>query len=102
MNSPEMRIAILVTLFATAVALADDFKTTSGKEYKNATVTQVEADGIVIKTKAVFPKFILPSCPKMFRSGFTMIPPTPAAAQAAAVRQTQELCGMADFVLSFC
>ncbi|PYI98732.1 MAG: hypothetical protein DME98_03275 [Verrucomicrobia bacterium] len=44
MNSPEMRIAILVTLFATAVALADDFKTTSGKEYKNATVTQVEAE----------------------------------------------------------
>jgi len=71
-----MRIAILVTLFATAVALADDFKTTSGKEYKNATVTQVEADGIVIKTKGGISKVYLPSCPKMFRSGFTMIPPT--------------------------
>jgi len=29
--------------------LADDFKTINGKEYKNATVTRVEPDGIMIK-----------------------------------------------------
>src|SRR5438034_7860617 len=41
-------LAILATLFA-SIALADDFKTVNGKEYKNATVSRVEPDGIVIK-----------------------------------------------------
>jgi hypothetical protein len=35
-----------------SLALADDLKTINGKEYKNATVSRVEADGIVIKTKS--------------------------------------------------
>jgi len=35
---------ILIVCFA-SIALADDFKTNNGKEYKNASVTQVEADG---------------------------------------------------------
>ena len=91
MNSPEMRIAILVTLFATAVALADDFKTTSGKEYKNATVTQVEADGIVIKTKGGISKVYFTELPKDVQERFHYDPAHAAAAQAAAVRQTQEL-----------
>ena len=42
-------LAILSSLSA-SLALADEFKTVSGKEYKNATVSRVEADGIVIKT----------------------------------------------------
>ena len=50
MNPRKATIAILAAL-SVSLALADDFKTNSGKEYKNATVTQVEADGIVIKTK---------------------------------------------------
>ena len=33
-------------------ALADDFTTSDGKEYKDATVRRVEADGIVITTKS--------------------------------------------------
>jgi hypothetical protein len=41
-------IAILAALSA-SVALADDFKTINGKEYKNATVSRVEPDGIVVK-----------------------------------------------------
>jgi len=39
-------IAILATLSA-SLALAEDFKTVNGKEYKNVTVTSVEADGMV-------------------------------------------------------
>jgi hypothetical protein len=39
---------ILILCFA-SIALADDFKTTKGKEYKNATVSRVEPDGIVIR-----------------------------------------------------
>ena len=34
-------VAILAAL-STSLAVADDFKTTNGKEYKNATVTRVE------------------------------------------------------------
>jgi hypothetical protein len=44
-------LAILAALSA-SLAVAEDFKTINGKEYKNATVTRVEADGIVVRTKA--------------------------------------------------
>jgi len=35
-----------------SLALAEDFKTTNGKEYKNATVTLVEPDGITLRSKS--------------------------------------------------
>ena len=41
---------ILAVLFA-SLALSEDFKTVSGKLYKDATVSRVEADGIELKTK---------------------------------------------------
>jgi hypothetical protein len=44
----QTAVAILGALSA-SLALAEDFKTVNGKEYKNATVSRVEADGIVIK-----------------------------------------------------
>jgi hypothetical protein len=50
-NSQKNIIVIIATLSA-SIALADDFKTVDGKEYKDATVTNVEPDGIVIKTKS--------------------------------------------------
>jgi hypothetical protein len=50
MNPQKITITILATLFA-SFGLADDFKTNNGKEYKNAIVTQVDPDGIVVKTK---------------------------------------------------
>ena len=43
-------LAILAAL-SVSMALAEDFKTTNGKEYKDATITRVEGDGIVIRTK---------------------------------------------------
>jgi hypothetical protein len=42
-NPRKMTRLILATLTASFV-LAEDFKTTSGKEYKNPTVTRVESD----------------------------------------------------------
>jgi hypothetical protein len=44
---PHFRVLVLVVFFA-SVAIADDFKTIEGKEYKNAKVSRVEPDGIVI------------------------------------------------------
>jgi len=40
-------LAVLAAL-STSLALADDFKTTDDKEYKNAKVSRVDPDGIVI------------------------------------------------------
>jgi hypothetical protein len=34
------------------LAFAEDFKTIKGKEYKNAKVSRVEPDGIVLKNKS--------------------------------------------------
>jgi len=41
------KVFILVIFFA-STGLADDFKTINGREYKNAKVSRVEPDGIVI------------------------------------------------------
>ena len=43
-----MKTLALSILCLVSVALADDFKTIDGKEYKNVTVSRVEPDGIVI------------------------------------------------------
>src|SRR5437773_5595872 len=41
-------LAVSAALSA-SLALADDIKTNNGKEYKNATVSRVEPDGIMVK-----------------------------------------------------
>src|SRR5438046_9261835 len=47
-------ILILAVLFA-SLALSEDFKTTNGKVYKDATVSCIEGDGIVLRTeKGIF------------------------------------------------
>jgi hypothetical protein len=48
-QSVEIYLALLVVCFG-SIALADDFTTINGKEYKSVTVTRVEPDGIVLKT----------------------------------------------------
>ena len=49
MSAPPTFV-ILIVCFA-SLALAEDFKMTKGKIYKDATISSVEADGIVLKTK---------------------------------------------------
>jgi len=41
-------LAILAAV-SVSLVIAEDFKTINGKEYKNATVSRVEPDGIVFK-----------------------------------------------------
>ena len=62
-------IAILQLLSA-SLALADDFKTVNGKEYRDARVTRVEADGIVIKTKTGISKIYFVELPKDVQDRF--------------------------------
>ncbi|SRR6266566_606487 len=86
----QIPLVILAALSASP-ALADDFKTNSGKEYKNATVAQVEADGIVVKTKAGISKLYFTELPEDVQKRYHYDTEKAAAAQAAAVQQTQEI-----------
>jgi hypothetical protein len=54
----------------TTVALADDFKLVSGKEYKNFTVSRLEPDGIVLKTKSGISKVYLVELPNDVQQRF--------------------------------
>jgi hypothetical protein len=67
MNSPTF--VTLIVCFA-SIALADDFKTINGKEYKDATVSRVDADGIVIKTKTGISKIYFVELPKDVQERF--------------------------------
>jgi hypothetical protein len=61
--------AILISCLASA-ALADDFKTTEGKEYKNAKLFCVEPDRIDIKTKSGISKVYFSELPQEVQERF--------------------------------
>ena len=60
---------ILLLSFA-AAALSEDFKTVNGKEYKDATVTRVDPDGVVVKTKSGITKVYFTELPKDVQERF--------------------------------
>ena len=62
-------IAILPFLSA-SLALAEDFKTVTGKVYKDATISHVEADGIVLRTKTGISKVYFAELPKDVQEQF--------------------------------
>jgi hypothetical protein len=63
------RLAILA-LLSTSVALAEDFKTINGKEYKDVTVSRVEPDGLIVKTKSGISKVYFTELPKDVQQRF--------------------------------
>jgi len=69
LNPQKAAIVILSTLFV-SLALAEDFKTVSGKLYKDATISHVEADGIVLKTKTGISKVYFVELPKDVQERF--------------------------------
>jgi hypothetical protein len=60
---------ILLLSFA-AAALSEDFKTVNGKEYKDATVTRVDPDGVVVKTNSGVTKIYFTELPKDIQEQF--------------------------------
>jgi hypothetical protein len=62
-------LTILLLSFATAT-LSEDLKTVNGKEYKDATVTRVDPDGIVVKTKSGITKVYFTELPKDVQEHF--------------------------------
>ena len=60
----KMKVVFFLILCFTTLAVADDFKLVNGKEYKNVTVTRVEPDGVVLKTKSGISKVYFVELPK--------------------------------------
>src|SRR5436189_5985964 len=73
-------LAMLAVLSA-SLALAEDFKTIKGKVYKDATISRVDADGIVLKTKTGISKVYFIELPKDVQERFHPSPAKTAAAQ---------------------
>ena len=73
------QIAFIVAV-STSIALAEDFKTVTGREYKDATVTRVEGDGIVLRTKTGISKVYFVELPKEVQEKFRPAQATPTVA----------------------
>ncbi len=65
----QTALATLAALSA-SLALGEDFKTIQGKEYKDAIVIRVEADGIVLRTKSGIVKLYFSELPKEVQERF--------------------------------
>src|SRR5207302_1774852 len=65
-----MKTLAVSFLCLASVALADDFKTVDGKEYKNVTVSRVEPDGIVLVGSSGVSKVYFTELPKEVQERF--------------------------------
>ena len=91
--NPRKTTLLILAATSASLALADDFKTTNGKEYKNAIVTQVDVDGIVVKAKTGISKLYFTELPEDVQKQYHYDPATAAAAQsaqAAAIERTNQ------------
>ena len=66
----QIKSLTFLSLSFISLALADDFKTLAGKEYKNVTVSRVEPDGIVLTGKAGISKVYFAELPKDVQERF--------------------------------
>jgi hypothetical protein len=66
----QIKVLSFLSLSFISLALADDFKTLTGKEYKDVTVSRVEPDGIVLTGKAGISKVYFTELPKDVQERF--------------------------------
>jgi hypothetical protein len=85
-------LAILAVLSA-SLAVAEDFKTINGKIYKDATISRIEADGIVLRTKTGISKVYFIELPKDVKERFLPSPAKTVAAQRVPERTPIESKG---------
>ena len=69
-NNMQIKSLTFLSLSFISLALADDFKTLSGKEYKDATVSRVEPDGLVLTSKTGISKVYFTELPKDVQERF--------------------------------
>src|SRR2546423_5280644 len=84
----QIKLLSFLILSFISVAQADDFKTITGKEYKDATVTRIEPDGIVLTNKAGIAKIYFTELPKDVQQRFGYDP------QRAANYSAQQSAGL--------
>ena len=70
---------VVLAARSASLALAEDFKTTNGKDYKDAVI---EGDGIVLRSKTGISKIYFTELPKDMQEKFHYGQATPSAAQA--------------------
>jgi sRNA-binding protein len=86
-------------MLSASLALGEDFKMIDGKEYRDATVTRVEPDGIVVKTKSGISKLYFVELPKEVQQRFNYDPQqartysTEQAANYAAYQKQEQEAG---------
>ena len=90
-----MKILTSLILCFASVAVADDFKLINGREYKDATVSRVEPDGIVLRTKSGIAKVYFVELPKEDQEQFHYNPAMASAysAQQAVNKATTAVAG---------
>jgi hypothetical protein len=66
----QTKLFTIFLLSFAATALSEDFHTLNGKEYKDATVTRVEPDGITVKTNSGVTKVYFTELPKDVQEQF--------------------------------
>ena len=66
----QTRLFTFLILPFVSVAFSDDFKTLAGKEYKEATVSRVEPDGLVLTSKTGISKVYFTELPKDVQDRF--------------------------------
>jgi hypothetical protein len=90
---------LILTLLSMSLAVAEDFKTVTGKVYKDATITHVEADGIVLRTKTGISKVYFVELPKEVQQRFQHGPATPTAKPVAQGIDKRESANQATGVI---
>jgi hypothetical protein len=73
-------MTVILTALSASLALGDDFKTIRGKEYKDATVSRIEPDGIMLRTKSGIVKLYFIELPKEVQERFRSDPVKTSAA----------------------
>jgi len=67
---PPFSQVFILTVCLASIALADDFKTIDGKEYKNVKVSRIEPDGLVLSSKSGISKVYFTELPKEVQDRF--------------------------------
>jgi hypothetical protein len=89
----QIKVLSFLSLSFISVALADDFKTLTGKEYKDVTVSRVEPDGIVVTSKSGISKVYFTELPKDVQGRFGYDPQKAgdySAQQSAGLEQVRK------------
>lgn len=87
----NIKVLTFLILVLTSAAFSDDFKTIDGREYKDAAVSRVEPDGIVIKSKSGISKLYFVELPNDVQARFHYNP------QQAAAYSTEQAANSAAY-----